>query len=575
MNAHKIKVLMIDDQPMVIDGVRSLLLDELDIDFHASTESQAGLDAARRIRPDVILQDLGMPDRDGFDLIREYRQISGLVEVPVIVLSGREDPHTKSKAFHEGADDYMVKGADAVELIARIRHHAERRRGAIEQRRAYDQIRRTDEKLREANRNLSLANQALGEDKAHLAHDVEVQRERIDRLTSLGAELNGYHDLDLLMERILLEARKSCTAESGAVFLTDKDVLRCDYVQNEEVERRISSGESITIPRNSRPLNLGSISGTVAITGKAIRIDDAYNIPQAYDFAFDSFRDVALEYRTQAVLSLPLRTSNDAILGVLQLANPHEEDGAPRVFTEEDQHIIEHFAGLATVALERAHLTRALVMRMIAMAAVRDPAETAPHVNRVAGYSLEVYDGWSARHSIDEQQRHQDRDRLRIAAMLHDVGKVGIPDAILKKPGRLDDHEYAIMQRHTVIGARLFKGLRTDFDDAALEVALHHHERWDGTGYPGPVDPDAELPEPTTPVRVGLAGEAIPRFARIVALADVFDALSTRRSYKESWPEKDVLDMIQSERGGHFDPELVDIFIERIDSIRRIRDRYR
>ena len=566
---------MVDDQPMVVEGVRCLLPDEDDIDFHACTEGDEAVASARRIRPDVILQDLSMPDRDGFDLLREYRQVNGLASVPVIVLSGREEPQTKSRAFREGADDYMVKGADTVELIARIRHHAERHRGAIEQQRAYEQIRLTDEQLREANRNLSLANQALGEDKAHLAHDVEVQRERLDRITTLGAELNGYHDLDLLMERILLEARTSCRAESGAVFLSDDQVLRCDYVQNEEVDRRVAAGEHLSIPRQARPRTLGSISGTVAITGKAIRIDDAYNIPDAHDFSFDTFRDDAVGYRTRAVLSLPLRTSNDAILGVLQLANPLEEDGTDRVFTEEDQHIIEHFAGLATVALERAHLTRALVMRMIAMAAVRDPGETAPHVNRVAGYSLELYDGWAERHAVDDDQRHHARDRLRIAAMLHDVGKVGIPDAILKKPGRLDDHEYAVMQQHTVIGARLFKGLRTDFDDEAMDVALHHHERWDGGGYPGPVDPEADLPEPTTPVHNGLAGEAIPLFARIVGLADVFDALSTRRSYKESWPEREVLDVIRSERGGHFDPELVDIFIERIDRIRGIRDRYR
>ena len=566
---------MVDDQPMVVEGVRCLLLDEDDIDFHACTEAEEAVASARRIRPDVILQDLSMPDRDGFDLLREYRKVTGLASVPVIVLSGREEPQTKSRAFREGADDYMVKGADTVELIARIRHHAERHRGAIEQQRAYEQIRRTDEELREANRNLSLANQALGEDKAHLVHDVELQRERLDRITTLGAELNGYHDLDLLMERILLEARKSCSAESGAVFLSDEQVLRCDYVQNEEVDRRVAAGERLSIPRQARPRTLGSISGTVAITGQAIRIDDAYDIPDNHDFSFDTFRDDAVGYRTRAVLSLPLRTSNDAILGVLQLANPREENGVDRVFTEEDQHIIEHFAGLATVALERAHLTRALVMRMIAMAAVRDPGETAPHVNRVAGYSLELYDGWADRHAVDDEQRHYERDRLRIAAMLHDVGKVGIPDAILKKPGRLDDHEYAVMQQHTVIGARLFKGLRTDFDDEAMEVALHHHERWDGGGYPGPVDPEADLPEPTTPVHNGLEGDAIPLFARIVGLADVFDALSTRRSYKESWPEREVLDVIRSERGGHFDPELVDIFIERIDRIRSIRDRYR
>lgn len=574
MKTTKTKVLMIDDQELVVELIRDLLLDASDIEFHSETNADAAVNRARKLVPDVILQDIGMPGRDGFALLNEYRRVPDLSDVPVIVLSGHEDPRSKSRAFHEGADDYMVKGTDAVELLARIRHHAERRRGVIEQRRAYSRLQKAEHDLRNANLELERANHELGEDKEHFQHDAEMQRERLDRITTLGAELNQYHDLDLLMERILLESRRACLAESGAVFLLHGDQLRCDYVQNDVAEARIAAGEKLVIPRTSLPVNLRSISGSVAITGNGVRVEDAYDIPKNRDFAFDTTRDEGLGYRTRAVLSLPLRTSSEKTLGVLQLANPHHESGPQRVFTDEDEHIMEHFAALATVALERAHLTRSLVMRMITMAEVRDPTETGPHVNRVAGYALEIYDGWAERNRIGEGQRHRERDHLRIAAMLHDVGKVGIPDAILKKPDRLDDHEFAVMQQHTVIGARLFRGLRTDFDDVAAEVAMHHHERWDGRGYPGHVNTREDSSVPREPIRQGLVAEEIPLFARMVAIADVFDALSTHRVYKEAWPEDKVVDLIRSEAGGHFDPELVDIFVERIDRVMRIRDRY-
>lgn len=117
------------------------------------------------------------------------------------------------------------------------------------------------------------------------------------------------------------------------------------------------------------------------------------------------------------------------------------------------------------------------------------------------------------------------------------------------------------MERHTSIGAGLFGGLRTDFDDAAREVVLGHHERWDGTGYPGGAE-------------ARRAGASIPLFARIVAVADVFDALSSPRVYKEAWSEAKVLDHMRSEAGRHFDPILVECLIEAMPVVRRVQRRF-
>ena len=165
-----------------------------------------------------------------------------------------------------------------------------------------------------------------------------------------------------------------------------------------------------------------------------------------------------------------------------------------------------------------------------------------------------------------------------MAAMLHDVGKVAISDLILKKPGRFSNDECEIMKQHTILGAQLFRGRQSDFDDAASLVALNHHERWDGKGYPGFVDiltgdPLSDYIAPDGSPR-GKKGEEIPLFGRIVALADVYDALSSTRIYKEAWDESDAMATIEKEAGYHFDPELVEIFVSNLDLIRSIQMRY-
>ena len=198
-----------------------------------------------------------------------------------------------------------------------------------------------------------------------------------------------------------------------------------------------------------------------------------------------------------------------------------------------------------------------MILRMIAMAELRDPTETAGHVQRVAGIAALLHARWCAAHGVAADEAVRARDALRIGALLHDVGKVGIPDAIIRKPGKLDDAEYAEMKRHTEIGAALFAGLRSDADERAAEVARCHHEKLDGTGYPR-----------------GLAGEAIPLFARIVAVADVYDALASSRAYKEAWPRERIVALFEQEAGRHFDPELARSLVEEIAEAEAIRARH-
>jgi len=404
------------------------------------------------------------------------------------------------------------------------------------------------------------------------------ENEKLKTLSNLGIELNQVHDLDILMERILSKAREFVSADAGSIYIREGGSLKFSYTQNETLQKRILPGEKLIYSVFSIPIDCTSLAGYVALTGVHLNIPDVYDLNPDLPYHFNNKFDTASDYRTVSTLTFPLTTLRSGVVGIIQIINGHDDNGQVVPFVDIDEEMMFHFASIAAVALERARMTRATLLRMIKMAEMRDPKETGAHVNRVAGYSVEIYERWARRKGLTEEVIEDDRDRLRMAAMLHDVGKVAISDQILKKPGRFNDEEFEIMKKHTLYGASLFGINRSDYDDAAYEVALCHHERWDGLGYPGYVDLETGEPlkehEYAEGGATGKSKEEIPIFGRIVALADVFDALSSARVYKEPWEEGEVLDLIRKESGAQFDPELVEIFFSILDVIRSIKKRY-
>jgi HD-GYP domain-containing protein (c-di-GMP phosphodiesterase class II) len=401
----------------------------------------------------------------------------------------------------------------------------------------------------------------------------------------LDSELNKIQDLDLLLERILHEARKVVHADAGSIYVKESclgeggkriEKLSIKYAQNDTTQKDLPPGQKMIYSVFSVPINEKTISGYCAFTKKLVNISDAYAIPPDSPYSFGSSFDKISGYRTTSVLAIPLVAAEDRLLGVIQVINSKGRDGSTVPFSADDELLITHFAANATVALQRAYVTRAMILRMIKMSELRDPKETGTHVNRVAGYAVEIYDRWAYHHQVPEPEQENFRDTLKIAAMLHDVGKVAISDMILKKPGRFTPDEYLIMQHHTIYGAALFDDPQSPLDNISRDIALTHHENWDGTGYPGWIDPLTQ-----EPIRVsqngkvlGRKGEDIPLGGRIVAIADVFDALCSRRVYKDPWGEEQVLAEIRQLSGTKFDPELVDIFFEILPSIKQIQNLY-
>ncbi|MCA9203232.1 MAG: response regulator [Pirellulaceae bacterium] len=213
-----------------------------------------------------------------------------------------------------------------------------------------------------------------------------------------------------------------------------------------------------------------------------------------------------------------------------------------RLENDEYMRTLERKVREQTVAIRRAH--EETILRLLNASRYRDE-ETGAHVRRTGLYSevLSAALGWP-----EEQVEY-----IRMAAPMHDVGKIGIPDAILRKPGKLTADEIAIMRTHTQIGAGMLAGSETPVLGLAYEIALNHHEHWDGNGYPR-----------------GIAGTDIPEAARIVSIVDVYDALSHDRIYRPAMPEKKVLSMLREGIGSQFEPRIGEAFFDCLDQMRHI-----
>ncbi len=400
------------------------------------------------------------------------------------------------------------------------------------------------------------------------------------RLATVVSTLSRSNDLDVILQLILTRARIYAGADAGSLWICRGGRLQLAYVQNDTLAASLPAGTALPLAFLQVDIGRDSIAGAVALDRKPVRVDDAYAIPRSAPYHFDQSFDERSGYRTHSVMAIALQGADGELLGVLQVMNALPTTAEPdrRTFTAADENHLELFSSLATLALSRARLYRSAVLRLVRAAELRDPRETGPHVMRVASYAVAIYDAWAASHAVPADEATSTRDQVWIAAMLHDVGKVAIPDQVLRKPGRLTPEEFRIAQTHTIHGARLFARHESPYDDAARIVTLHHHERWDGRGYPGRIDDATIRNFPVTalelPQAEALGGNEIPLLARIVALADCVDALESERAYKASWPRQAVVAELRSQTGRQFDPELVELLVERMSYLAGIPLRY-
>jgi putative nucleotidyltransferase with HDIG domain len=361
-------------------------------------------------------------------------------------------------------------------------------------------------------------------------------RRDFDMLLDVTRRLMTITDLDALL-RLIAEATVTMVgAERATIYIVDQD--------RQELWSRVATGKGVGELRF--PIGVG-IAGAVAKSGDTISIPDVYADPR-----WNPDSDKRTGFRTRNLLTLAMTGHDGAVIGVFQAINKKGGE-----FTIEDEATLGSLASSAAVAVENAQLVNAqkrlwlsLIETLATTVDARDQ-QTAGHSKRVTRYAGVI---GREMHLSDE-----DLERLQAAALLHDYGKIAVRDRFLQKPGKLDDAEFAYMKAHAEKTAEFLGYLEfpPDMREVPL-IAAQHHERMDGTGYPK-----------------GLSGDAILLGARIVAAADVFDALTAPRYYKPAYPLAKTLEIMDGMAGGHLDPAVMAALHRALPELERSIDELR
>jgi HD-GYP domain-containing protein (c-di-GMP phosphodiesterase class II) len=345
------------------------------------------------------------------------------------------------------------------------------------------------------------------------------ENQRLKILLEVGQAISSLMDLDELLLLIARESARVLKADRCTLFLLDK--------KRGELWSKVAMGEErIRLPKES------GIAGLAVTTGETLIVDDAYSNPH-----FNPEIDKKTGYHTRSLLCGPMRDSKGEVLGVFQVLN--KLDG---VFQEEDKELLEAVAAFSAIAIENARLYAELKKTFHSfietLAATIDARHhlTAGHSHRVARYTVGI--------AREMGLPKKEIEILRVAAFLHDYGKIGIPDSILAKPGKLTEEEYAQMKRHPALTKEILSKIYLSDDYKGIPgLASTHHERLDGSGYP-----------------FGLRDGDIPVGGRIMAVADVFDAITSKRDYREGMRYREALELLRKNVGRHFDPGVFEAF---------------
>lgn len=351
-------------------------------------------------------------------------------------------------------------------------------------------------------------------------------------LVKIGRSITAVTDINVLLKVIAEETKIAIQADRCTVFLLDKE--------KNELWSKVALGmdsQEIRFPADK------GLAGYVVQTGEPLNIPDAYNDPR-----FNPEVDKKTGYVTKTILCLPIKNNNQEIIGAFQVLNKMSG-----VFTKGDEDLLVAIGGSASIALENAQLFKeqkelfeSFINTLATSIDARDKI-TAGHSSRVKLYSMLLADELGC----DEKFK----ELIEKSAILHDIGKIGIRDSVLQKEGKLTDEEYKHIQEHVKITHDILEKIHTSDDFKMItEFACSHHEKYDGSGY-----------------YRHLKGEEIPYGGRILAVADVFDAITSKRHYRDKMPIQNVIDILVSGKDRHFDGKLVDTFLNiSVDKIVRV-----
>lgn len=581
----KFRVLYVEDDLETREELEMML--KLKIQhIYVADNGKTGLALYKQYKPDIVITDIQMPLMNGLSMAADIRAINP--EQPIIILSAYNDTEYLFRAMQIGLQDYITKPISVAHLLDKLLKIVDR----ITLKAEFDQQHKLLEQYK-----LLVDEKAIVAKFTHSGHISYVNQkfcllsgyskaELLGQSYLLSFEIVGQDNaqIDLLSllaahgkwQGLVKKKRKSgdlFVVDLTVIAVTDSDNLVQEYIAMmvdmtdvyDTFERlSLNLKDSLTeqqhfLSEYQQALEIGTSLCVLTPTGEIISANDnfcrtlGYQAEEllgksfaAFDQNGDEFKQrvldkVKAEGFTTRIIKIQSRAGTEFTLSTV-IVGIHDQLGGLHSLLSLNQDISD------TIKLNE-HIIENQKELIYVMGEVVENRnrETGQHIKRVAQISELLAKKYGLSHEVAEM--------IKMAAPMHDVGKIGIPDAILYKPGKLTHNEFDIMKEHATMGFDLLKKLDKPLVNLAAKIAHQHHERFDGQGYP-----------------LGLTGTDIAIESRIVALVDVFDALCSERAYKKPWPDEKVIGYIKSEKGKQFDPVLVDLFLENFADIKKIRD---
>ena len=507
-------ILVVDDDRRVLDLLQISLSQNGYRVLTAATGEEA-LEMVRREPPDLMILDLRLPKKNGYEVCAALKSSKETAHIPIVMVSATAEVDARLQGLMHGADDYLTKPFSPKELLIKVR-------------RIFERLERT-EVLSTKNRELESEIARNREDLVVRNKELRFQVFSLETLMGLTHQLNSSLDLDSLLGTLILSVMGQLRVNSACLFLTDRrenptrlDLSTSKGVKEEAVRSIWFLFDSPFIravgpagAEEARPVRLVDLEGDAMLEEEVGRLFAA---------GFTLLSPVVMKQKLTAILAVGEKVSGQE-------------------FHSSDLEMLKALSESAGIAIENARLFKdvqeaylATVRVLVSRIEEKDPY-THGHTERVAEYAVGIARAMGF--SPEEIQA------IQFGAILHDIGKVHTEDHILHKAGELTDEEWRMVKAHPIRGADMVRGIW--FLEKAIDLVRHHHERVDGKGYPD-----------------GLKGEEISIGARIVNVADSFDAMTTDRPYRSGLAVEDAIRQMQEKAGTQFAPEVVEVLVQAI-----------
>lgn len=590
----KISILYVEDDKYTQDEVRYFLENKV-ANFYCAKNGQEGLDIFYKEQVDIIITDIQMPILTGLEMAKKLKEEN--FNVPIIITTAFNDTKYLFEAINLGVTNYITKPLNLKHMIENLVSIAKTIVLEKENKEIYNSLMQykdiVDERSiiskTDINGNITYVNEPFIQISGYQKEELLGKSHNIIRHPDVNKEyfISMWHLIK--DEKISWQGEVKNRAKDGTTYYLDMIIKPILNLEGEIIEF-ISLSNDITYLRQTKEyfkkqtekkandLNISmniieQYEKAIEKSNIIIRLD----LNRKITYVNDAFVN-ALGYSKEELLG-----SDYSILKQPQLSKEKYELLVEDIFSSNgwkgqitnqrkdgslihfnvntfplkdlDGNIFEYL-GIRHDITEIINLhneleqTQREVIYTLGDVGESRSQETGQHVRRVAEYSKLL--------AQKANLSSKDIDIIFTASPMHDIGKIGIPDSILNKPGKLDDKEWEIMKTHAQIGYEILKKSKRPILKAASIISYTHHEKWDGSGYPNK-----------------LKGEDIHIYGRITAIADVFDALGSDRTYKKAWPLEDILKLFTEQKGKHFDPYLVDLFMDNLDDFLKIRDEFK